>query len=77
MLTHWVKLTFMRMLAGVDKPDSGNLEISAKVSYKPQYLNQEYDGSVKSILSAAYDNPIEGSLIEEQILSPLGLKKPV
>lgn len=69
------KTTFMRMLAGVDKPDSGSLEISAKVSYKPQYLNQEYDGSVRSILSAAYDNLIEGSLIEEQILSPLGLKK--
>ncbi len=69
------KTTFMKMLAGVDKPDSGNLQIGAKISYKPQYLNQEYDGSVKSILSVAYENEIEGSLIEEQILAPIGLKK--
>ena len=69
------KTTFMKMLAGVDKPDSGSLQIGAKVSYKPQYLNQEYDGSVKTILSVAYGNEIEGSSIEEQILFPLGLKK--
>jgi len=69
------KTTFMKMLAGVDKPDSGNLQIGAKISYKPQYLNQEYNGSVKSILSIAYENDIEGSLIEEQILAPIGLKK--
>ena len=35
------KTTFMKMLAGVDKPDSGNLQIGAKISYKPQYLNQD------------------------------------
>jgi ATP-binding cassette subfamily E protein 1 len=69
------KTTFMKMLAGVDKPDSGNLQIGAKISYKPQYLNQEYNGSVKSILSIAYENDIEGSFIEEQILAPIGLKK--
>jgi ATP-binding cassette subfamily E protein 1 len=69
------KTTFMKMLAGVDKPDSGNLQIGAKISYKPQYLSQEYDGSVKSILSVGYENDIEGSLIEEQILFPMGLKK--
>jgi ATP-binding cassette, sub-family E, member 1 len=69
------KTTFMKMLAGVDKPDSGNLQIGAKISYKPQYLNQEYNESVKSILSIAYENDIEGSLIEEQILAPIGLKK--
>ncbi len=69
------KTTLMKMLAGVDKPDSGNLQIGAKISYKPQYLSQEYDGSVKSILSVAYENEIEGSLIEEQILFPMGLKK--
>ena len=71
------KTTFMKMLAGVDKPDSGNLQIGAKISYKPQYLNQEYDGSVKSILSVAYENEIEGSVIEEQILAPIGLKKSI
>src|SRR5687768_7175276 len=30
------KTTFMRMLAGVDKPDSGTIDVGAKISYKPQ-----------------------------------------
>jgi ATP-binding cassette subfamily E protein 1 len=69
------KTTFMRMLAGVDKPDSGKIEVGAKISYKPQYLSQEYDGDVRSLMYAAYQGPIEGSPAEEQIIVPLGAKK--
>src|SRR5918992_1674226 len=69
------KTTFMRMLAGVDKPDSGTIDIGARISYKPQYLNQDYDGDVRSLLYTAYQNAIEGSPVEEQILSPMGIKK--
>ena len=69
------KTTFMRMLAGVDKPDSGKIEMGAKISYKPQYLNQEYEGDVRSLMYAAYQAPIEGSPAEEQIINPLGVKK--
>ena len=32
------KTTMMRMLAGVDRPDSGKVSKKARVSYKPQYL---------------------------------------
>ena len=69
------KTTFMRMLAGVDKPDSGTIDVAARISYKPQYLNQDYDGDVRSLLYTAYQNAIEGSPVEEQILSPMGIKK--
>jgi ATP-binding cassette subfamily E protein 1 len=69
------KTTFMRMLAGVDKPDSGTLDIGAKISYKPQYLNQDYDGDVRSLMYTAYQSPIEGSPVEEQIIIPMGVKK--
>ncbi|MGI0048998.1 MAG: ribosome biogenesis/translation initiation ATPase RLI, partial [Nitrososphaera sp.] len=69
------KTTFMRMLAGVDKPDSGTIDVGAKISYKPQYLNQDYDGDVRSLMYAAYQSPIEGSTIEEQIIIPMGVKK--
>lgn len=69
------KTTFMRMLAGVDKPDSGKIEVGAKISYKPQYLNQDYEGDVRSLMYAAYQGPIEGSPAEEQIIVPLGAKK--
>jgi ATP-binding cassette, sub-family E, member 1 len=69
------KTTFMRMLAGVDKPDSGKIDVSATISYKPQYLNQDYDGDVRSLMYMAYLNPIEGSTIEQQIIIPMGVKK--
>src|SRR5919201_2049803 len=69
------KTTFMRMLAGVDKPDSGTIDVGATISYKPQYLNQEYDGDVRSLMYMAYLNPIEGSSMEQQIIIPMGVKK--
>lgn len=69
------KTTFMRMLAGVDKPDSGTIDVGAKISYKPQYLSQDYEGDVRSLMYAAYQSTIEGSTVEEQIIIPLGVKK--
>ena len=69
------KTTFMRMLAGVDKPDSGKIDVGATISYKPQYLNQEYDGDVRSLMYMAHLNPIEGSSVEQQIIIPMGVKK--
>jgi ATP-binding cassette subfamily E protein 1 len=69
------KTTFMRMLAGVDKPDSGTINVGATISYKPQYLNQEYEGDVRSLLHMAYLNSIEGSSVEQQIIIPMGVKK--
>ncbi len=69
------KTTFMRMLAGVMESDSGNIDIGRKISYKAQYLVQDYDGTVKSLLTTAYGSAIEGSPIEALIVVPLGIKK--
>ena len=69
------KTTFMKMLAGADKPDSGTIDIGAKISYKPQYLNQDYEGDVRSLLYTAYQSAIEGSSVEDQIIIPMGVKK--
>ena len=69
------KTTFMKMIAGVENPNQGSINIQAKISYKPQYLQQYYSGEVKSMLSHSYDAPIEGSLIENQIIEPMKLKK--
>ena len=65
----------MRMLAGHDKPDSGIIELSAKISFKPQYLSQDYDGNVYSLLSAACEGISDISSMEEQIIIPTGVKK--
>lgn len=69
------KTTFMRMLAGIDKPDNGNLDTNVKISYKPQYLNQEMEGDVRSLIYSVNGGPFEGTFAEEHVFSPLGLKK--
>ena len=69
------KTTFMKMIAGIEKSDNGSIVNNAKISYKPQYITQEYDSDVKSLLYSAYQNIIEGSIVEEQIIIPMGVKK--
>ena len=69
------KTTFMKIISGMENPDSGSINTDVKISYKPQYLSQEFEGDVRSVLTASYGNEIEGSPLEEQIVSPLGIKK--
>jgi len=65
----------MKMLSGLEKIDDGQLESEVRISYKPQYLNQDIDGDVRSLITSVNNGQFEGTLIEEQILNPLGLKK--
>ena len=69
------KTTMMKMIAGVEKPDSGNIDKKIKIAYKPQYLQNDIDIEVVAILDKVNGNPVEGSLEEEQILDPLKIKK--
>ncbi len=69
------KTTLMKMIAGVEKPDSGELETKVKIAYKPQYLTNDYDVEVVSILEKANGGGLEGTTEEEQIVDPLRIKK--
>jgi ATP-binding cassette, sub-family E, member 1 len=69
------KTTMMKMIAGVEKPDTGDIDKKVKISYKPQYLTNDIDVEVISVLDKANENPIQGSLEEEQIVNPLKIKK--
>jgi len=69
------KTTMMKMIAGVEKPDSGSVDKKITIAYKPQYLQNDLDVEVISILDKANGDPVEGSMEEEQILDPLKIKK--
>ena len=69
------KTTMMKMIAGVEKPDSGTVDKKIKIAYKPQYLQNDLDVEVIALLERASGNPIEDSAEEEQILDPLKIKK--
>lgn len=60
------KTTFAKILAGVEKPDSGEIGPEVKVSYKAQYLEAN-DELVANVLKDAVKN------FNTQIVKPLGL----
>ena len=64
------KTTMMKAIAGGLEPGS-----KAVISYKPQYLDQDSDAEVLSVLDAACGSQLEGSVDEEQVAEPLRLKK--
>lgn len=44
------KTTFIRMLAGIMKPDNDEDIPRLAVSYKPQKISPKFDGSVRQLL---------------------------
>ncbi|MEM3614135.1 MAG: ribosome biogenesis/translation initiation ATPase RLI [Nitrososphaerales archaeon] len=69
------KSTFLKLIAGVEQPDEGSLTITAKISYKPQYLNSDVDGDVRTLLDKASNGKIDSGLYQSQIIQPLGITK--
>jgi len=69
------KTTMMKMIANVEKPDSGSVDTKLKIAYKPQYLSNDIDVDVISVLNKANEGLVEGSQEEEQVVDPLKIKK--
>ena len=69
------KTTFMKMISGVLKPDSGEIKKEVKISYKPQYLKSDTDAETISVLERAAGCKMDGSEVEERIIDPLRIKK--
>ena len=69
------KTTMMKIISGREEPDSGTIDKKIKISYKPQYLQNDIDIDVITLLNKANGSDIEGSIEEEQILEPLKIKK--
>lgn len=67
------KTTFVKMLAGLEKIDSGetSTEDELKISYKPQYISPEYNGTVEELLKETAPKDFGTSLYRSQILQPL------
>ena len=69
------KTTMMKMIAGVEKPDVGNIETKIKIAYKPQYLTNDFDIEVIALLEKAYGGSIQETPEEEIIINPMRIKK--
>src|SRR3989344_434189 len=66
------KTTFVKMLAGVLKPDEGEVSQNLKISYKPQYLTAEKDALVQELFMR---KGIDKEFYNIEIRNRLGLHK--
>jgi len=68
------KTTFVKLLAGVEKPDEkGSSKHKLTVSYKPQYISAEYEGTVEDLLKSVAKKDFESSWHRSEILQPLNV----
>jgi len=65
------KTTFVKILAGIEETDSGEKFGELKVSYKPQYISAEYEGTVQELLTSIAKEKFSSSWYRTEILQPL------
>ncbi len=68
------KTTFVKMLAGVLEADTGELDTKLEVSYKPQYITPDFEGTVKEMLYSESFEKMESGFFETEVLEPLSIK---
>ncbi len=68
------KTTFVKMLAGEIEPTSGELKGSVGVSYKPQYIKPDSEGTVREMLASSIGKDFESGFFNAEIAHPLTLK---
>jgi ATP-binding cassette subfamily E protein 1 len=67
------KSTFARLLAGIEKPDTGSVDIQLRISYKPQYIKPETSDSVEMYLRRCTPK-FDTSYYQHEIVEPLSLQ---
>jgi len=68
------KTTFVKMLAGVIKPTAGSIKFDLKISYKPQYISPEYDGTVREFFEKTSQDLFTSSFLKAEVYEPMHLK---
>ncbi len=69
------KTTFVKLLAGVEKPDEGVVEAGIKVAYKPQYVKSDMDETVQNLFFTKLGAKYESSFFRHEVHGPLDLAR--
>jgi ATP-binding cassette subfamily E protein 1 len=69
------KTTYLKIIAGIEKSDKGEVFSGAKISYKPQYLSSDYDGDVKTFLWGVAGDKVDDPTFQSSLVEPLGMHK--
>ena len=65
------KTTFVKILAGIEKSDEEQQIGELSVSYKPQYIAADYEGTVQELLMSVAKENYASSWYKTEILNPL------
>lgn len=68
------KTTFVKMLAGEIEATSGEVVGEFAMSYKPQYIKPEFEGTVRQMLAENLGKDFEAGFFQAEIAHPLTLK---
>ena len=66
------KSTFLKLLAGIEKPDKGEIN-KIKISYKPQYLDYNIEGTVEDYLRNIAGSEFSSGWYKTNILEKLNI----
>ena len=69
------KTTFIKILAGEEKPAKGTVHVDAKVAYKPQYLSSDFDGTVDEFFMSTLGTKYSDPLVQDNLVVPLRIEK--
>ncbi|MEM2110456.1 MAG: ribosome biogenesis/translation initiation ATPase RLI [Candidatus Bathyarchaeia archaeon] len=69
------KTTFVKLLAGIEKPDSGisPTENLFRVGYKPQYISTDYEGTVEELLRSIAKEDFASGWYQTEIINSLDI----
>lgn len=69
------KTTFVKLLAGIEKSDEKALpQHKLTISYKPQYISAEYEGTVEDLLRSIAKKDFASSWYRSEVLQPLSVQ---
>ncbi len=68
------KTTFVKMLAGKTTPTQGTVDTNLSISYKPQYITSDFQGTVRTYLETTSQNLFTNTFFIAEIYEPLRLK---
>ncbi|MCW4006321.1 MAG: ribosome biogenesis/translation initiation ATPase RLI [Candidatus Bathyarchaeota archaeon] len=69
------KTTFVKILAGMEKSDDKQKLGELSVSYKPQYIAADYQGTVQELLMSVAKENYTSSWYKTEILQPLNIQR--
>ncbi len=69
------KTTFLKIIAGEEKPTRGKVKVGAKVAYKPQYLSSSFKGTVDEFFMSSLGTGLSEPDLQESLVSPLRMEK--